>query len=79
MLSLCAVGHARTGRERVYPRSSDEYHAGGVLVSVFSFVNLFCTLLETVSIILAVFIRFVLMSLLHTRICGVLVGCCYED
>ena len=75
---LRVVGHARTGRERASPRLIDEYHAGGVLVSVFSFVNLFCTLLETVSIILAVFIRFVLISLLHTHICGVLVGCCYE-
>lgn len=46
---------------------------------LFSFVNLFCTLLETVSIILVVFIRFVLTFLLHARICGVLVGRRYED
>ena len=37
-----------------------------------SFVNLFCTLLETVSIIFVVFIRFFLTPLLHARICGVL-------
>ena len=54
--------------------------AGGtLLLFFFSFVNLFCTLLETVSIILVVFIRFVLTSLLHARICGVLVGRRYED
>jgi len=45
----------------------------------FLFVNLFCTLLETVSIIFVVFIRFVLTSLLHARICGVLVGRFHED
>jgi len=41
-------------------------------------VNLFCTLLETVSIKFVVFIRFVMMSLPHARVCGVLVGRCYE-
>jgi hypothetical protein len=56
-----------------------ERDVGWCPVSIFSFVNLFCTLLETVSIIFVVFIRFVLMSLLHARICGVLVGRCYED
>ena len=41
--------------------------------------ELFCTLLETVSIIFVVFIRFVSMSLPHARICGVLVGRCHKD
>lgn len=54
----------------------DGYDTGCAL---FSFVNLFCTLLETVSIIFVVFIRFVLTFLLHARVCGLPFGRCYED